>query len=172
MRYTKLVFVLSLVIILSGCATPYQSKRFSGGYTDSRIDANTVRVSFYGNGHTTRETVENDMLYRCAEVTLQDGYDYFVIVSGDTTPTFSTYTTPGTYNQHTNTNLNVYGNTGYASSSTYGYYQPGHTFHTRKFESSVMIKMFNGKKPANLSNAYDAHEIVNYMKPQINAGKN
>jgi hypothetical protein len=66
----------------------------------------------------------------------------------------------------------VYGNTGYASSSTYGTYQPGQTINTRKFESTVMIKMFNGKKPANQSNAYDAHELVKYMKQQVNPANN
>jgi hypothetical protein len=142
-----------------------------GGYSDSRLDSNTVRVSFYGNGNTARESVENDMLYRCAEVTIQDGFDYFVIVTGDITPTYSSFRTPGIYNQYTNTNMNFYGNNGYASSTTTGYYQPGQTFNIRKFESTVLIKMFNGKKPAGLSNAYDAHELIAYMKPQVNPDK-
>jgi hypothetical protein len=172
MRYTKLFFTLYLITMLSGCVTPYQQKGFMGGYTDSRLDSNTVRVSFYGNHHTARETVENDMLYRCAEVTLKDGYDYFVIVSGDTTPTYGSYTTPGTYNQYTNTTLNINGSNGYASSSTQGYYQPGQTIHTRKFESTVMIKMFKGKKPMDFTNAYDAHELIQYMKPQIDLATN
>jgi len=164
-QYTKLIATFSLVIFLTACATSYQPKGFMGGYRDSRLDSNTVRVSFYGNRYTSRETVENGMLYRCAEVTQQDGYDYFIIAGGDTTPSYSSYTTPGTYNQYTNTNLNVYGHSGYASSSTYGYYQPGRTITTRKFSSTVIIKMFNGKKPPQLLNAYDARELMSYMKP-------
>ncbi len=49
-----------------------------------RIDSNTVMVSFRGNGYTDRQTVQSFLLYRCAQVTLEDGYDYFVLISADT----------------------------------------------------------------------------------------
>ena len=110
-------------------------------------------------GHTAEETVENDTLYRCAEVTLQYGYDYFVIAESGTNPSYSAYTTPGTFNQYTQY--------GYGSSSAFGTYQPEQTIVTRRYHSSVLIKMFNGTKPAELVNAYDAHELIKYMKPQI-----
>lgn len=167
MWYTKPASVLSLIIFLSACATPYQPMGLMGGYSDSHLDSNTIRVSFYGNGYTSRETVENNLLYRSAEVTVQNGYNYFIIVGGDTTPTYSSYTTPSTYNQYTNTNLNVYRNSGYATSSTYGYYQPGQTVTARRFESTMVIKMFHGKKPSTQLNAYNANELINYLKPQI-----
>jgi hypothetical protein len=166
MECIKITVILTAIALLISCATPYQPKSFMGGYTDSRIDSNTARVTFYGNGHTSRETVENDMLYRCAQVTLNDGYDYFVIVEGETTPTYSSFTTPGTYNGYTNTNVNVYGNTGYTTSTTTGYYQPGQTFTTQRFQATVIIKMFKGQKPAGLFNAYNAKEILSYINPQ------
>src|SRR5205823_3130584 len=103
-----------------------------------------------------RPAATSRMLYRCAEITLQYGYDYFEIMNGNTSPTYSSYTTPGTYNQYTQY--------GYGTSSTYGTYEPGQTITTRRFESSVLIKMFNGKKPAEMTNAYDGRELINYMK--------
>ncbi len=166
MKFFKFSIILTLSLLLNDCTTPYQPRGFLGGYSDSRIDSNTVRVSFYGNGHTSQEKVENSMLYRCAEVTLQDGYDYFTIASGGTTPSYSSYTTPGTYNQFTQY--------GYGTASTFGTYEPGETIITKRFESSVLIKMFNGIKPSNSPNTYDAHELIHYMKPQItsqNAGQ-
>lgn len=42
-----------------------------------------MMVSFKGNGFTGRQKVENYLLYRCAEVTLNDGFDYFVLASED-----------------------------------------------------------------------------------------
>lgn len=159
MKHFNFPIILTIFFVLNACTTPYQAKGFMGGYSDSRIDSNTVRVSFYGNSYTSQEKVENGMLYRCAEVTLQDGYDYFVIASGSTTPTYSSYTTPGTYNEYTQY--------GYGTSSTFGTYQPGQTITNRRFESSVLIKMFNGKKPTDMTNAYDARELTSYMKPQV-----
>ncbi len=73
-----------VLLITAGCATPYQQHGFRGGYSDARIGQNTVLVSFKGNGHTSKERVQLYLLYRCAEVTRQYGYDYFVITSGDT----------------------------------------------------------------------------------------
>jgi hypothetical protein len=52
----------------------------SRGYTDQQIDDNTVYVTFRGNGFTPQEIVHTYLLRRCAEGTLQHGFDYFVIV--------------------------------------------------------------------------------------------
>lgn len=157
MNKHTLIFLISLTLCLSSCVTPYQKKGFLGGYSDTQLDSDTARVSYSGNAFTSRDNVENNMLRRCAEVTIQRGYEYFMIITGDTSPTYSSYTSPGTYNQYTNTNVNVYGNTGYATSTTYGSYRPGQTTTYKKYESTAIIKMFNGEKPFS---AYNAREIL------------
>jgi hypothetical protein len=63
-------------MIAAGCATPYQQKGIAGGYSDTRIGRDTVLISFKGNGYTSKERVQLYLLYRCAEVTRQYGYDY------------------------------------------------------------------------------------------------
>jgi len=75
-----------LAILASGCstrATPYQplhsSSAISGGYSETRIDEEHFRVSFAGNRLTSREQVESYLLYRAAELTLLNGFDYFEI---------------------------------------------------------------------------------------------
>jgi hypothetical protein len=45
-----------------------------------RLAENQYRVTFAGNRLTSREQVESSLLYRAAELTLQRGYDWFVIV--------------------------------------------------------------------------------------------
>jgi hypothetical protein len=84
-RLFKTGFVLLISFSsLSGCATPYQHNALTGGYTSARVDANTYRVRFKGNNYTSQEKVEHYLLYRCAEITDQLGYDHFVMVSQDT----------------------------------------------------------------------------------------
>jgi hypothetical protein len=68
---------------LTSCATSYQPLGFTGGYSDQRLDNNTAQVSFRGNGFTAPETVHSYLLRRCAEVTLQSGYTYFVLVDAE-----------------------------------------------------------------------------------------
>ena len=72
---------VAAALFLSACATPtpYQPRlsRSQGGYSEQRIEANRYRVNFVGNSLTSRERVENYLLYRAAEVTHQAGYNCF-----------------------------------------------------------------------------------------------
>ena len=72
--------------MLAGCgtATPYQPATDGQGYAEQALERDRYRVTFVGNSLTSRETVENYLLYRAAEVTLEKGYDHFVIVEKDT----------------------------------------------------------------------------------------
>ena len=74
---------------LAACATepaPYGPKTedSSTGYTDQQIASNRYRVTYVGNSFTSRETVENYLLLRSAEVTLKGGYEYFLFDTRDT----------------------------------------------------------------------------------------
>lgn len=88
MRLIILAAAISAAAVASARAevTPYQPSAVSRahhGYTETYIDANRARVSFAGNGETSRETMETYLLYRSAELTLQRGFDYFVVVDHD-----------------------------------------------------------------------------------------
>ena len=80
MRIRISLIALSAACLLAGCATAYQPEGVSGGYTDQARGGNTVQISFRANGLTTPETLHSFLLRRCAEVTLQNGYSYFVVV--------------------------------------------------------------------------------------------
>lgn len=78
-------------LALAGCetATPYQplnapGTHASGGYSDQQIEPNRWTVSFSGNDLTSRQTVERYLLYRAAELTLAQGYDWFTAVDRNT----------------------------------------------------------------------------------------
>ena len=77
-------------LALSACetATPYQpltrGSATSGGFSERSIEANRWQVSFAGNSLTDRKTVETYLLYRAAELTLAQGYDWFEIAHRNT----------------------------------------------------------------------------------------
>src|SRR5262245_29831486 len=76
--------------------TPYQAGGpNAAGFTETRIEDNRYRISFKGNSMTGRETVENYMLYRAAELTLQNGFDTFTIANRDTDKQSRTYSYGG-----------------------------------------------------------------------------
>lgn len=88
LRFLIVASALAASTALAGCQsgpTPYQARAQSDlGYAESRIESDRYRISFKGNSMTERETVEDYMLYRAAELTLQNGYDTFTIVERDT----------------------------------------------------------------------------------------
>ena len=85
MKRTLMAVLASVALAggLAACetATPYQklnpAQAYAGGYSDVKLDADHWRVSFAGNSITSRETVERYLLYRAAELTVGQGYDWF-----------------------------------------------------------------------------------------------
>jgi len=80
MRSTKIVLIL-LLITLYNCSTPYQPKGMLGGYSEEKILNNMYKVEFEGNQHSDPGTIQHYLLYRCAELTKEMGYEYFLIVN-------------------------------------------------------------------------------------------
>lgn len=81
-----LVLVLTGTLLLAGCATatPYQPVNNGYGYSEQRLEADRYRVSFFGNDRTAYEDVTDYVLYRAAEITLDNGYDHFVVIDRST----------------------------------------------------------------------------------------
>lgn len=77
----KVAAASALVFSLGGCMTAYQPLGATGGYEDKQLDKDTYQVAFYGNGNTPRPVVLKYFLHRCAELTLEKGYEYFEIYS-------------------------------------------------------------------------------------------
>ena len=76
--------LITIFVLLTGCATAYRPENLTGGYTNFRLADTTYRVRFKGNNYTSRDKVEQFLLYRCAELTTQLGYDHFLLISEDT----------------------------------------------------------------------------------------
>ena len=152
-----------LMLVLSGCATPYGKYGIAGGYTDARIDENTFSISVDNNGFTTQQTTSMHALFRAAELTVENGFDHFVIASGTNNTTSMAMTMPST--STSTTTMNVYGSTAYANTTTT--YAPTTVVPIYFPNSTLVIKSFQGPKPKGASNAYDARSVMKFLGPQI-----
>ena len=91
-KMKKLVVILAS-LFLAACATTYQPSGFTGGYGDYQVGDQTYMVSFSANGYTSSQTAYQFFLTRAADLTLQNGYKYFYIMSSqDTSSSFVTTT--------------------------------------------------------------------------------
>ena len=171
---------------LAACATPtpYQpnmrGQAVSGGYSEARIETDRWRVNFAGNSLTSRETVEGYLLFRAAELTLQQGYDWFAVVQRDTETNRRTYVEPDPLYRP------WYG-------PSYGYWRPYWRYYgagfgwrtwdpfwgdpfwadrldvrtVERFEATAEIVTRRGAKPATDPNAFDARAVIENLGPRI-----
>jgi len=176
----KKFFALFLsACLLAGCISHYQPSGLSGGYSDMALNKDTYFVTFRGNGFTSAETVQSYTLRRSAEITLNKGYKYFIIVNGGTTVNSQVVQTPTTIQTQSSGIFqgNGYGHTsyygsssssnynfsGYGNSNSYTTINPGSQYEINRFKSGVTIKMLHSN--SGYSHAYDASVIMsNYQK--------
>jgi len=68
-------------VTLASCATPYQESGLTGGAYVKELRPDVFRVSFGGNGFTTKESVQVYWLKRCADLAVEKGFTGFEILS-------------------------------------------------------------------------------------------
>lgn len=113
-------FCLIPIILLSACATSYQSNGLTGGFEDTELSPGYYRITFRGNGVTSREKVNEFALLRASELMLSRGCKSFQVLNGKDTVNTSYVDLPRTTS--TNANVYAYGNyaTANATTTTYG----------------------------------------------------
>ncbi|ENU45346.1 hypothetical protein I6L25_00860 [Acinetobacter nosocomialis] len=113
-------FCLIPIILLSACATSYQSNGLTGGFEDTELSPGYYRITFRGNGVTSREKVNEFALLRASDLMLSRGCKSFQVLNGKDTVNTSYVDLPRTTS--TNANVYAYGNyaTANATTTTYG----------------------------------------------------
>ena len=171
------------LLAVSACttaSTPYQplsaSSRVSGGYSDTRLGEGQYQVTFAGNALTSREKVESYLLFRAAELTLEQHYDWFVIVDRQVErqvrpdllydPWFARdyyYWRP--YWRYYEPRIGW--------RSWYPYYgdpfwNDGRDVRTvERYEATAEIRMGHGAMPATDVKAFDARDVVDQVGPYV-----
>ncbi len=173
------MFRISLLVVILLCGacstiTPYQPAEAgrTHGYSDFQIDKNHFKVSFSGNSITSREQVEVNLLYRAAEITLQRGYDYFILLNKETDKQTSFINSgyyrpyyPGFY-------WDFYGSYHpfYDPYYSRGFYNPYWSSESReviRYTVSADIALKLGKKKSDEENVYYARDILNNLRSKI-----
>ncbi len=162
------------LVTVAACQTPTPYKaavtQNDDGYSTQRIESNRFRISFKGNSLTTRQTVDTYMLYRAAEVTLQNGGDYFIIVNKDVDKS------TGYENYGDDLAWGWGGGWGWRRGFGPGF-GPGfgggfgggidYARPVNSYDAIADIVTYRGPKPDKNPYAYDAREVLNAIGPTI-----
>jgi hypothetical protein len=175
--FKPVLLAATAALALSACATatPYgpagEGTRY--GYSEQRVDADRYRVSFSGNSVTSREQVEMALLLRAAEVTRENGYDWFATVNRATDRDVRLQASPDPF---------YYDRYSPFWGPSWRYYRRGYwspwgdpfwgsrDFDVReidRYEASAEIVMGRGAKPAGDPNAFDAGEVIANLGPRV-----
>jgi hypothetical protein len=164
-RLAQIAVLVAGLAVLSACVspTPYQPAPPRGfGYSEERLDQNKFRVSFRGNAQTSRETVEDYLLYRAAELTLQNGFTHFIVVGRDTEAKTS-------YRYW----IDHYGGRGWFYHGFPHWYDPWHrpwTYDVQPvttYAATAEIIMVKGPREDGDLRAFDAQEVLLQVGPRV-----
>jgi hypothetical protein len=176
----SLLGATALALLSSACVspTPYQpasASKMKNGYSSFRVEPDRYRVSFSGNSVTSRETVERYLLYRAAQLTVEQGKEWFSMVDRQTERRSETYV-----NEPFN-------------SGPYGYWGPAWRYRGRglgwrdwdplwgdpyfdrqidvttvdRYEATAEIVVGRGLKPSSDRRAFDARAVLDNLGTSI-----
>lgn len=144
----RIIAMVLIALSLSACA--------SGRYQSTKVQDSIFRVSYSGNSHVSESSASDNALLRSAEITLQNGYKYFVVLDQNTKS--DTYVTAGGGSSYTYGSVDKYGNINAQTTDVGGGVD---TYH--KSTSTMMIQCFH-EKPKTRSLVYDAGQIQSNVK--------
>lgn len=159
--------LLLLSLALGACAgpAPYKPMADGIGYGQQKIESNRYRVWFAGNEYTPRETVEDYVLYRTAELALAEGYDYFVLTNRDT---------EGDRKERRGGSGVTFGFGGFGFGRHSGIgigVGTGSSEDRPMYYGQVDAIMHKGRKPENNPDAFDARMVKENLEARIDRGE-
>ena len=160
----RLVAALLSITTLAGCATQYVRHGFFGGYSEKKLGDATFLVKFDGNGYSSKDRVWYFRIYRCAELTKQQGYEVFTLLGPDgagAQPSAVRKRWEGSSPAIVDPAQSV-------GAAGYPYYEAPHgvvtTYHARG-----TIQMLHAPESKDLSLALRADAIIEALKPYIDS---
>jgi hypothetical protein len=168
-RFSHFAAAIGLALTLAACAAPapYAPRRpgETTGYTDRELAPGRYRVTFAGNSVTARDTVQDFLLLRAAEVTLAAGGTHFVFDDRDTRARTTYHSNPPYYGSGFGGGFG--GGWGFRPRWGYGPFGPPLMIsQTTRYEASAEVVVLKPGQEQNEPRAVDAREIVNHLSPE------
>jgi hypothetical protein len=143
-RIASRALLLCAVVSLGGCATAYQSKGLTGGFSETDLGPTSFKIGFTGNGFTSAERASDFAMLRAADKSLEDGCNFFGVMNEADGGSTSSVTVA---------------NAGYGRHGAWG---SAFTSPIFKPNSVLLIKCFAVQPPG--AELFDAHYIAHSIR--------
>ncbi|MDG2539817.1 hypothetical protein P5Y53_19210 [Dyella jiangningensis] len=136
--------VVVIAFMLGGCATAYQAKGLTGGFSETVLAPDTFKIDFRGNGYTSAERASDFAVLRAADKSLELGCKYFGIMNEANGASVGSATV---------------GTGGWSGHSAWGF---SSSFPIVKPDSSLFVKCFRENVAG--QNLFDAHFVAESIR--------
>lgn len=159
--------VLLIILLATGCAgpTPYHPTLDGTGYLDQRIVDNRYQVSYTANSLTRKNKVKQYLLYRAAEIALEQGEERFVVLDQDdqdvSLPDYAS--DAQSYRHHHFEHHHLwFGNQGAEEQVSATTLKP-----LSRYTATITILLYTADLPAQEGKAYHARELIEVLGSTI-----
>lgn len=161
-RLSRGVWAATALLLLCHCATGYHPPGvFGDGFSEQRVATDRWIVRFDGSAFTPRQRVETYLLFRCAEVTIENNARYFVILGGFSDLLVSPDFHPGP------TTPTLIDSPEWLSEEPLA--AKTDSSPTRRHAARVIIQTFRERRPRGNARVYEAQELIKQLAPRMRA---
>ncbi|HLW28087.1 MAG TPA: hypothetical protein VKY54_10155 [Kiloniellales bacterium] len=173
----KLLLIFSL-LLLGACAgtgpTPYQPAERPGGfgYSETKVSEDSYRITVTGNSLTTRDRIEDYLLFRAAELTLMEGYDHFLLLDRQTDSDTVRYYENWGPAWGPGWAWRPYWGGYYGGGSHYGTglgmtFGGGPSGQQTRYQTTALVQMHMGRPPVVLGALYEAQRVIDELALRV-----
>jgi hypothetical protein len=151
--FSGLSFLL-LLLVLSGCSAYHARGILGDGYSEENLGEDRWRVTFSVTALTSSDQIDTFLLYRCAELTVEKNFSYFLVVHGTEADPSLKPLQP-----------DLIDSPSWASNAPQ---PPGANPPKKKRTEAVVIRVLKNK-PADDQKVYDARQLIQQLTPKIHS---
>ncbi|MEO1193535.1 MAG: hypothetical protein AAFY02_17370 [Pseudomonadota bacterium] len=173
---SRILAIAPLCLLLAACMKPTAFAPATAdqpyGYSDTVIDDDTVRIEVSGNSDTPRTLVENQLLYRAAQLALERGESSFIFLTRETDRRVEFWPRGSAFGYPFSPYFGPYYGTGYFGPYGFGRvplaYAGGGLREVDRFTAFAEARFFTGDTDDFLGPAYDAVEVEENLRDKVN----
>lgn len=164
---SKVLFSFFIPALLAGCATAPMNTKSSASdvstFEETELADGHYRLAYFGKAGVSQATVEDTLLFKSAELTLEKGYSHFALDKEyvETRPLYDAVTCPPAAGHETHDFVSLYRGFPYYA---YGFDWTGPCeADVTPYSAMTYVKLYTEAEATSQPKAYDAQKVLSQL---------